>query len=193
MDRRGAGASQDFGLRLDGPLFGVGNVRYAVMYANDSAAQPERDRNKRVYGRLSATPTESVTLGGGDYTEFSDRRLRLSASSDYTTDRVRVGGGGLPRRHAPHGQHLRPRVGASLFGHVQLTRTWGLVARLDWTTQLLPATDPLGFDPVESLLLAGITYNPHPNVEVIPNVWIRNSNRYSQSDTLLRLTLDLSF
>jgi len=58
---------------------------------------------------------------------------------------------------------------------------------------LLPATDPLGVDLVESLLLAGVTYRPHPNVEVMPNVWIRNSNRHDRSDTLLRLTLDLTF
>jgi hypothetical protein len=30
-------------------------------------------------------------------------------------------------------------------------------------------------------------------VEVLPNVWVRTSNRYDRSDTLLRLTLDLSF
>jgi hypothetical protein len=119
--------------------------------------------------------------------------LRLSAFAGYEAERLRVGLEGYRAATRLTDTTSVQEYGASLFGHVQVTRTWGLVARLDWTTRLLPATDPLGFDPVESLLLAGIAYRPHPNVEVIPNVWIRNSNRYGESDTLLRLTLDLSF
>jgi len=198
LDRRGIVDSRDFGLRLDGPLLADGDVRYALMYANNSEVRPEQNRNKRVYGRLSATPTEeALTLAAGaDYAELRDRRdrrLRLSAFAGYEAERLRVGLEGYRAATRLTDTTSVREYGASLFGHVQVTRTWGLVARLDWTTQLLPATDPLGFDPVESLLLAGIAYKPHPNVEVIPNVWIRNSNRYGESDTLLRLTLDLSF
>lgn len=197
LDRRGIVSSRDFGVRLDGPLFAAGDVRYSVMYANNSGVRPEADRKKRIYGRLSARPTEEIVLGaGGDYAELGDRpdrRLRLSTFAGYATDRFRVGLEGYRAATRLTDTTSVREYGASLFGTVQVTQTWGLVARLDWTTQLLPATDPLGFDPVESLILAGVTYKPHPNVEVIPNVWVRNSNRYSQSDTLLRLTLDLSF
>lgn len=200
LDRRGIVSSRDFGLRLDGPLLADGKVRYALMYANNSAAQPETDAHKRGYGRVSATPTERLTVvAGGDYTEHNDRRdysLRLSTFAGYEGERVRIGLEGYRTATALTDTTTTEEYGASVFGGLQLTRSWGVVARLDWTTELLPMSDPavdLEFDPVESFILAGITYQPHPNVEVIPNVWIRNSNRYDQSDTLLRLTLDVSF
>lgn len=200
LDRRGLVSSRDFGLRLDGPLLADGRVRYALMYANNSAAQPETDAYKRGYGRISATPTERLTVvAGGDYTEHNDRRdysLRLSTFAGYEGERVRVGLEGYRAATALTDTTTIEEYGASVFGSLQLTRSWGVVARLDWTTERLPSSDPavdLGFDPVESFILAGIAYQPHPNVEVIPNVWIRNSNRYEQSDTLLRLTLDVTF
>jgi len=197
LDRRGIVGSRDFGLRLDGPLLADGAVRYALMYANNSAARPEQNQNKRVYGRLSARPSGRIVLvAGGDYATYSDRRdrsLRLSAFAGYEGEGVRVGLEGYRAATTLTDTTSIREYGASLFGHLYVTQNWGVVARADWTLQLLPATDPLGVDPVESLLLAGVTYQPHPNVEVMPNVWIRNSNRHDRSDTLLRLTLDLTF
>ncbi len=200
LDRRGLVSSRDFGLRLDGPLLADGAVRYALMYANNSAAQPETNPQKRGYGRISATPTERLTVvAGGDYAGHTDRReysLRLSTFAGYEGERVRIGLEGYRTATALTDTTTTEEYGASVFGGLQLTRSWGVVARLDWTTELLPMSDPavdLGFDPVESFILAGITYQPRPNVEFIPNVWIRNSNRYDQSDTLLRLTLDVTF
>jgi len=197
LDRRGIVSSRDFGLRLDGPLFADGDVRYAVMYANNSATRPEGDQNKRVYGRISATPTEQVTLAaGGGYAAYDDRRdrgARLSGFAGYEAERVRVGLEGYGTATRLTDTTSVREHGASLFGHLQVTQDIGVVARADWATRLPPATDPRTFDPVAMLLLAGITYTPHPNVEVLPNVWVRTSNRYDRSDTLLRLTLDLSF
>jgi hypothetical protein len=197
LDRRGFVSSRDFGLRLDGPLYADGTVRYAAMYANNSGVRPEVDRKKRVYGRLSATPTERLTVAaGGDYATYSnqrDRSLRLSAFAGYEAERFRVGLEGYRFATSLTDTTTVEEYGVSVFGAVQLARDWELVTRLDWTTRLLPASDPLGVDPIESLILAGVAYRPHPNVRVIPNVWIRNSNRYTRSDTLARLTLDLSF
>jgi hypothetical protein len=193
LDRRGIVGSRDFGLRLDGPLLADGAVRYAFMYANNSAARPEFDQNKRVYGRLSATPTERVTLAaGGDYATYSDRRdrsLRLSAFAGYETERLRVGLEGY--RSATHLADAREveELGASAFGIVQVASEWRMVGRFDWTTQ----DREEGADPTETFLLAGVAYQPHPNVEVIPNVWARTSTRFSGTDALARLTLDLSF
>lgn len=200
MHRRGVASSRDFGVRLDGPLLGDGNVRYALMYANNNAARPEMDAYKRGYGRLSATPTERLTLVvGGDYTAHGDQReysARGSAFAGYEADRFRIGVEGYGRTTALTDTTTTEEFGASLFGVLQVTRNWEAVGRLDWSTNLFPQSGPssgLGFDPVESLLLVGVAYRPNPNVAVMPNVWIRNSNRFSEADTLVRLTLALSF
>lgn len=200
MDRRGIASSRDFGLRFDGPLLGGGNVRYALMYANNSSTNPETDSYKRGYGRLSATPTDRLTLvAGGDYTAHGDQReysVRGSAFAGYEADGFRVGVEGYGWTTALTDTTTTEEFGASLFGALQLTRNWEVVGRLDWNTELLPQSGPasgLGFDPVESLLVVGVAYRPHPNVVMMPNVWIRNSNRFSEADALARLTLDLSF
>ncbi|PSQ80777.1 MAG: hypothetical protein BRD41_04310 [Bacteroidetes bacterium QS_1_63_11] len=200
LDRRGIASSRDFGLRLDGPLLAAGHVRYAVMYANNNSTNPETDPYKRGYGRLSATPTDRLTLvAGADYTAHQDQReysVRGSAFVGYEARRVRVGLEGYGRTTALTDTTTTDEFGASLFGVLQVARSWEVVGRLDWSTELRPQSGPasgLGFDPVESLLLAGVAYRPTPNVALTPNVWIRNSNRFSESDTLLRLTLDLSF
>lgn len=193
LDRRGIVSSRDFGLRLDGPLLADGDVRYAFMYANNSAARPELDRNKRVYGRLSATPTEKITLVvGSDYAEYSDRRdrsLRLSAFAGYEGEGVRVGLEGYRSATRLADATEVDELGISVFGIVQVASEWGLIGRFDWASQDIEG----GGAPTESFLLAGVAYQPHPNVEVIPNVWHRPSTRYEKPDTLLRLTLDLSF
>ncbi|MFB6229532.1 MAG: hypothetical protein ABEL04_00110 [Salinibacter sp.] len=197
LNRRGVVDSRDFGLRLDGPLLADGTVRYAFMYGNNSAARPEQNQNKRVYGRLSASPSGRIVLAaGGDYAthgDHRDRSLRLSAFAGYEGEDVRVGLKGYRAATTRTDTTSVREYGASLFGHLHVTQNWGVVARADWTLRLPPATDPLDVDPVESLLLAGVTYRPHPSVEVVPNVWIRNSNRHNRSDVLLRLTLDLTF
>lgn len=200
LDRRGIANSRDFGLRLDGPLLAAGNVRYAVMYANNNATSPETDPYKRGYGRLSATPTDRLTLvAGADYTAHPDQReysVRGSAFAGYEARRFRIGVEGYGQTTALTDTTTVDEFGASLFGVLQVTRHWEVVGRLDWSTELRPRSGPasgLGFDPVESLLLAGVAYRPNPNVTLVPNVWIRNSNRFRESDTLARITLELSF
>ena len=192
LDRRGIVESRDFGLRLDGPLLAGGDVRYALMYANNSDAQPELNRNKRVYGRLSATPTERLTLvAGGDYAEYSDRRdrsLRLSAFAGYEGEGFRAGLEGYRSATRLTNTTEIDELGVSVFGAAQVAPDWALVGRVDWATRETEG----GRAPSESLLLAGVAYQPHPNVEVIPNVWHRTSTRYDEPDTLLRLTLDVS-
>ena len=193
LDRRGIVASRDFGLRLDGPLLAAGDVRYAFMYANNSAARPELNQNKRVYGRLSATPTEQFTLAvGSDYATYSDRRdrsLRLSAFAGYDGEGVRVGLEGYRSATRLTDATEVDEFGGSVFGIVQAAPSWRLIGRFDWAIREEGGRE----DPVESFLLAGIAYQPHPNIEVIPNVWARTSNQRSQADVLARLTLDLSF
>lgn len=192
LDLQGVVSSRDFGLRLDGPLAADGTVRYAVMYANNSATRPETDSYKRVYGRLSATPAERlVFVLGGDYAQYGDQRergLRLSGFAGYRGDRVHAGLEGfrssLTRQNATDVE----KAGISLFGRVYLDPDWELLGRFDWTTDLAPASTP-----VETLLLGGIAYRPHPNVAIIPNLRLRNADRLADADTLARITLDVSF
>ncbi len=192
LDRRGIVSSRDFGLRLDGPLLADGDVQYAFMYANNSDTRSERNRNKRVYGRLSATPTERLTLvAGGDYAEYGDQRdrsLRLSAFAGYEEEGFRVGLEGYRSATRLTDATEIEELGVSVFGAVPVAPDWALVGRVDWATQEVGGSG----DPSESLLLAGVAYQPHPNIEIIPNVWHRTSTRYDDPDTLLRLTFDIS-
>lgn len=192
MDLQDIVDSRDFGLRLDGPLAGDGEVRYAVMYANNSAARPETDPYKRIYGRLSATPTERlVFVVGGDYAEYDDQReqgVRLSGFAGYRGERVRVGVESYRSSLTMQDVSDVEKVGVSLFGRVQLDREWELIGRFDWNTDLAPDSNP-----VETLLLGGVAYRPHPNVALMPNLRVIDGDRMSVADTRARLTLDLSF
>lgn len=192
LDLQGVVSSRDFGLRLDGPLAAGGTVRYAVMYANNSGIRPETNPHKRVYGRLSATPTERLVLvAGGDYAEYDDQRdrgIRLSGFAGYRGDEIQGGmevfRSSLTRQNATDTEN----VGVSLFGRVQLNPEWELVGRFDWTKDLAP--DPA---PVETLWLGGVAYRPHPNVALIPNLRVRDGDRLAAADTKARFTVEISF
>lgn len=192
LDLQGVVSSRDFGLRLDGPLAADGALRYAVMYANNSATRPETDSYKRVYGRLSATPGDRlVFVLGGDYAEYGDQRergLRLSGFAGYRGYRLRIGlegfGSSLTRQNARDVE----KAGISLFGRIQFGSEWELLGRFDWSSDLAPVSTP-----VETHLVSGVAYRPQANVAIIPNLRLHNADRLASPDMQARLTLDVSF
>lgn len=192
QDLQGVLESRDFGLRVDGPLVPTGEVSYALMYANNSASQPETDKYKRVYGRISATPSDALTLAASaDYAEYGDQREgsgRISGFVGYSGPRARVGIEAFGSRLTRRDESDVDRFGGSVFGVVQVARQWELVGRFDWNIDRIP-----GPDPIESLFVGGVAYRPHSNVAFIPNFRLVNSDRYIEEDLRVRLTVDLSF
>jgi len=191
MDRQGIVSSRDFGLRLDGPVTGDATVRYAVMVANNGTAGPETDRAKRVYGQLAVRPSEQITVVVGadraGYDDARDASTRISVFGGYATERVRVGVEGYGSRVTMRDKDPRTNVGASLFGAVQVSPRWDVVARLDRTV-----ATRAGADRFETFLLGGVAFNPHPNVGLIPNLRVRNPSDRAVSTTA-RFTLRVQF
>lgn len=192
LDLQGVVSSRDFGLRFDGPLAANGTLRYAFMYANNSGVYPESTPHKRVYGRLSATPTERlVFVVGGDYAEYGGQRergIRLSGFVGFRGDQIHAGLEAFRSSLTMDTAVDVEKTGISLFGRIHLDPEWELLGRVDWSTDLAPAATP-----VETLLLGGVAYRPHPNVALIPNLRVRDGDRFASADTQARLTLDLSF
>lgn len=191
MDRQDVVDSRDFGLRLGGPLTDGGTVRYAVMVANNGTVRPETDRYKRGYGQLQVRPTDRVlVVVGGDYAGYDDERdhaTRLSAFGGYSHDRFRVGVEGYWFRVAMTEGDPITRVGASLFGVVQVAPSWDLVARLDRSRTARP-----GPTRYETFALGAVAYRPHPNVALIPNLRVVDPTD-AAAETTARMTVEVNF
>lgn len=191
LDLQGVVSSRDFGLRFDGPVTSEGTVRYAVMVANNGTVQPETDKFKRIYGQLAVRPSQQITVVvGADHAGYGDEReagTRVSAFGGYRTEEARVGLEGFWHRVAMAEAPARTKVGASLFGAVRVAPRWEIVARLDRS-----AESAGGSDRFETFFVGGVTYNPHPNVALIPNLRVRApSDRVAT--TTGRLTLRVQF
>lgn len=186
LDLQGIVSSRDFGLRLDGPLAADGAVRYAVMYANNSAVRPEEDKYKRLYGQVEVQAGELIFVAGADYAGYPGPReqgLRLSGFGGYRGDRLQAGVEGYW-----YEDEQKERLGGSLFGRVQVAPAWEVVARVD--RGLVHRSESV---PAQTFFLAGVAYRPHPNVALIPNVHFRSSDEDDVPRTRTRLTVEVSF
>lgn len=192
MDRQDIVDSRDLGVRVDGPLFADGTVRYAAMIANNSNTRfTETDRYKRAYGQIQVRPTDPLLfVVGGDYTAFPDERtrgIRLSGLIGYSTDTFRVGLETYWYRLRRATADARTNTGGSLFGSVQVASAWEVIGRVDrvW---------PLGKGPdrYDTLVVTGIAYRPHPTVALIPNLRLEDRDD-GPARTTGRVTLEVDF
>lgn len=193
LDLFGIVDSRDFGVRADGPLAADGQLRYAVMVANNSAVRPETDRFKRVYAQLQARPAEHwlLTLNGDVAGYEGDDGLesgqRLSAFGGYAGERVRAGVEGFWHRAAYDAADALHDTGVSLFGIFQVADDWAVVTRADRVRQEGWLETVYG-----TFALAGVAYQPIEQVRLIPNLhWMK----YDAQDAALlaRVTLDVQF
>lgn len=192
MDLQDIADSRDLGLRVDGPLFGDGTVRYAAMIANNTnTGFVETDQYKRAYAQVQARPTDELLLVvGGDYTEFPDEResgTRLSSFLGYTADRFRVGLETYWYQLTHSTVDDRRDTGASVFGIVQVAPAWDVIGRLDRTWAFSSGPDQYG-----TLVVAGVAYRPHPNVAFIPNLRLEDRDN-GPANTTGRFTVEVDF
>jgi hypothetical protein len=191
LDVQGVVSSRDFGLRFDGPITTDGTVRYAAMIANNGTVRPEPDPYKRVYGQVEVRPSEALRIVvGADHAGYGDERTsgtRLSGFVGYSTDQFRAGIEGYWYRVAMAEGDPRNDVGVSFFGGVQVASNWELVARLDRSREA--AAGPNRY---VTFFLGAVSYQPHPNVRLMPNVHL-----YDRSDapveTTARGTVEVNF
>lgn len=190
VDLQDIADSRDFGLRFDGPLIGEETLQYAVMVANNSGIQAETNTQKRVYGQLQTTLDSFTFVVGSDYAEYGDQRdygTRFSVFGGYETGWGRIGVEGYWYRLAFEGAGERTDLGASLFGVVEVAPSWELIARVDRS-----AERRVGADRYETFLLGGVSYRPHSNVLLIPNLRMRDLSS-QEVETTGRFTVRVQF
>lgn len=189
MDAQGIASSRDFGLRVDGPLWGDGVLRYAAMVANNTGTGvQERDKYKRVYGQLQARPTNRLlfVVGAGYRGAADSSGTRASLVAGYRGDSFRVGSEAYWYQSSQTGADVTD-VGANLFGIVEVASAWDVIARLDRTRRSFG-----GRDTYETRLVGGVAYQPHANVKLIPNL-IYSAEDQGNATTTGRVTAEIHF
>jgi hypothetical protein len=185
-------SSRDFGIKMDGPVIAGGALRYAVMVANNSGTRPEADRYKRAYVQAEVRPTRRVVLTlGGDYAGYGGDRAgatTLSAFGGYVTERLRLGIEGVWNRMDYRSEADRTILGGSVFGSIRVSEQWDVLARLDRARE---ERGPVSHS--NHLAIAGVAYSPHPQIRVMPNVYITKREDASDVYAEARLTLEILY
>ena len=198
MDRNFAVVSRDFGVQLMG-MFGKDSpLGYGIMFANNSGVIGEANKGKRVYGQLSFTPTERITLtAGADYATnvpFVDEgleanRANANAFASYDAGKVRVGVEAY-YRSTNYKNTTREDFNSGL-------SVW-VVAKAGKTTELIGRVDRVGREIggrviAETLVLTGVAFLPQKNVHFIPNILFTKFDSDDNPTVLGRITLHADF
>lgn len=193
LDFQGIVASRDVGIRLDGPVTGDGTVRYAGMIANNTGTGfTETDPHKRIYGQLSVRTEPLIFFVGADYAGYGDvrdRATRMSGFAGYSADPVRVGVEPYWYRVAMANGPAETDVGVSFFGRVAIASDWEVIARIDRSRETASGAAPTLYD---TFTVAAVAYRPHPNVALIPNLWVRDLST-AAAETTGRFTVEVDF
>lgn len=201
VDFAGAVSSRDLGVRADGPL-GSDALRYSLMVGNNSGVFPETDDEyKRVYGQVAYRPASGLTLAVASswaaYEGPRGQQLLASGLLGYVADTWRAGLEGFYDTNTFDRADAAASYGGSVFGAVWVAEQWGLVGRVDRVhREAHVAADLL---PVRlsasdyTLGLAGLVYQPHPQVQLMPNALVVKDDAEDRADLQGRVTLAFDF
>lgn len=192
LDFQGVVGSRDFGIRFDGPIANAGDVRYAVMFANNSATRPETDVHKRLYALISVHPTPSLFLSvGADHAAFGDQRAsesRFSGFGGFLTDPFSAGIEAFYSTLELADDTRLNHMGVSLFGSAQIHPKWDAVARLDRASEELILGERRG-----TFFLGGLAFIPNQFVRLIPNLWLFKLDGADEAEISGRFTVSVDF
>lgn len=202
LDLNGVVSSRDFGVRANGPLTPGGTLRYGVMLGNNSGVFPEDDDYKRVYGQVEYFATDHfvVTLAS-NYAAFEGPRtsqLAVAGFGGYLGDGWRAGAEAFVERNAFEDSDDLVKAGVSVFGAVEFADRWGAVGRVDRVrSEGFAAPEGPSPDAVvaaySTFELVALVYRPHPQVELMPNLLVSDSDGADTASTLGRVTLHFDF
>ncbi len=200
LDLNGVVSSRDFGVRVNGPL-GTDAVRYGLMVGNNETVFPEDDKYKRVYGQLEFYPAEGVTLALASnwaaYDGPREHQLVASALAGYVSATWRVGVEGFYELGTFERVDDAMSYGGSLFGAAMFAEQWGLVGRVDRVQRerlVEPDNAPARLGTARTTFgLVALVYQPHPQVQVMPNVRLLKDDDVGTANTLGRMTLFFTF
>lgn len=202
LDLNGVVSSRDFGVRANGPITSDDKLRYGVMVGNNEGVFPEDDKYKRVYGQVEYYPSEALTFAvASNYAAFGgarESRLAVSGLAGYVTATWRAGVEAFVQTDAFEGAGDLATSGVSVFGAVQFTERWGAVGRVDLVEgEGFADADNLPGSPVTTerttFGLVALVYQPHPQVQVMPNLLVSDSDAADTASTLGRVTLFFVF
>ena len=195
-------SSRDFGVRANGPLVGD-QVRYGLMVGNNEGVFPEEDKYKRVYGQLEFYPSEHVTAAlSANWAGYSgDRENDIAALAllGYVTDTWRLGVEGFYEINTFERLDNATSFGVSLFGDYWFSDDWGVVGRVDRVQREQglfsdePETTSALIQNDATFGLAAIVYQPHEQVQFMPNVLFAKDDDDDTADLQGRFTLSFEF
>jgi len=198
MDRNGAVGSRDFGVQLKGQFAKDGQVGYGIMFGNNSSVIGETNRGKRLYGQLSWTPSDRVSMTiGGDYAtdvpfspdDTEANRANANAFASYDAGKVRVGAEGYYRQTSFDGLERSDFAGGvSVWVIARVASKAELIARVDRVDREIDQKE-IG----ETFVLVGLAFLPHKQVRFIPNVWISKFDSNDNPTVLGRVTIHADF
>src|SRR5690606_11234824 len=201
VDMAGVVSSRDLGVRADGPL-GSPALRYSLMVGNNSGVFPETaDEYKRAYGQIAYRPAGGLTLAvAGNWADYEgprDRQLGASALLGWAAETWRLGIEGFFDIRAFARVEDAVSYGGSLFGVAWFSERWGATARVDRVRRerhLASDTAPVRLTASDYTLgLAGLVYQPHPQVQHMPNVLVVKDDAVDRADLQGRVTLAFDF
>lgn len=200
LDLNGVAPSRDFGVRANGPITSDEKLRYGVMVGNNSGVFPEDDKYKRVYGQLEYYPTDELVFTlATNYAAFEgeqESQVAVSGLAGYVTDTWRAGVEAFVQSEAFTMTDDLTTSGVSVFGAVQLTEQWGAVGRVDRVKRERfadPADAPVLVTRYTTFGLVALVYQPHPQVQLMPNLLVSDSDGAETASTLGRVTLSFTF
>ncbi len=203
MDVQGV-ASRDTGIAANGPIAKNGSISYRVMYGTQLEFGTDSNDAGEWMAAVSWEPNSNwvVELYGDfeDPLSEGDGRRTLQGFLGYRTETTRLG---LQYSHQDRDDSQGIKL-ASLFGVVDFSEDWSLLARVDRLFEPSVRGDDIAYLPFDpdakaTLLILGVEARPYKFFSLIPNIEYIHYDDLSgpeprpEDDLLVRLTFNLTF
>lgn len=168
-DFRGIASSSDIGVQLRGFLDDGHKIGYNALLGDGTGQKPEDNRYKRAYFALPLRPLEDLRLE--PYVDYEGApgetdRVTYKVFGGYEFKRAAIGAEVVDRiTHVAAGRNKEP-FGFSVFGRIKPAERVGAFGRYDRWQPDTRAANRIDSD----LYVAGIDWEPHKDVHVMPNV-----------------------
>lgn len=219
MDLRGAVSSRDFGIALKGKIDKNKIFNYWLLIANNSNISPETDKYKRFYGHLHINSSENISATlYADFKAKPDKINPLNTSDMVGANDITYGGflGYMEKnrysvgvegfltsaenaltvmKNGSIGLENQVKLGISLFGSYDFTKTFGVLGRYDFYD---PNTNTSVKGDAMNFIILGLSFSPDPMVQIIPNIELETyektaDNRSIDASLTARVTLYYRF
>ena len=173
--------SRDMGIDLKGNLAENGSVKYWLKLGNNSGNSPEANKYKRYYGMLEFNPSKELLITlYGDYASMPQKAGKSNSAfvgagfiNLKQKGKFSIGVEGFLKSQQNNyvsstgSLESQTGFGLSVWAYANISDKAQLVGRFDTFD---PNTNSSANKDGKNLILAGIQFNPIPNVSVTPNI-----------------------